>query len=225
MADLYRSRTMSYVRLLIAEESAYDSIRHLGEWGQLQVADLTAANPASQLSERVTRLKKRIGGCQYWEKRLEMLRDVMAAHDVELRAVGDDVRVADVRTADALEAAAAYIDPLDAAVSKNIQFKREQTLNINRMVETMHVLDAVMHPDSRSDKARAQRRRREESEGSVHSSPTTCVCLHKSAAASTRRRWLMCVLCLCCVLPACLRRVVPSCPRQWVRHVWQLLDC
>ena len=179
MGDLYRSRSMSYVRLLIAEESSYDTIRHLGDWGQLMVVDLSAAATAStlsnssssgQLSERITRLKKRIGSCQYWEKRLDMLRDVMAEHGVELRAMADGARVGeDIRQADVLEAAAAYIEPLDAAISSNIHFKREQTHNIDSMTERMLVLDAVVHPDNQSDLQRRQRMERGEADGSAHS--------------------------------------------------------
>ena len=171
MGDLYRSRSMSYVRLLIAEESSYDTIRQLGEWGGVQVVDLSVNSTTAQLSDRITRLKKRIAACQYWEKRLELLRDIMTEHGVELRAVVDDVRLVDVRQADVLEAAAAYIESLDAAVSKNIQFKREQTHNINRMSEMMHVLDSVVHPDGQSGAQRRQRMRRGEMDGSVSRPP------------------------------------------------------
>lgn len=169
MGSLYRSRTMSAVRLLMTEESAYDTIRHLGEWGHLMVVDLTAANPASQLSDRISRLKKRIGSCQYWEKRLQTLAGIMTEYGVELPDTVDEVRVVDVRRADVLEAAAAYIDPLDSAVSKNIQFKRDQTANIDSMIEAMYVLDALLHPDGQTAAQRRERSQSEEKEGSAHS--------------------------------------------------------
>ena len=215
MGDMYRSRTMSYVRLLIAEESAYDSIRQLGEWGRLMVVDLSLApsNSAALLSDRVTRLKKRIAGCQYWEKRLDMLRDIMLEHAVELPAIGDDdVRVADVRTADVLEAAAAYIEPLDAAVSKNTQFKREQTHTINRMAEMMHVLDAVVHPDSQSDVQRRQRRQREEKErsaGRPHTQHTSNSWQAEVEHATTAH---VCAIVMLCALLSPPRYFL----RQWV---------
>ena len=195
MGDMYRSRSMSYVRLLIAEESSHDTIRHLGDWGRLMVVDLSASNTAAQLSDRITRLKKRVGSCQYWEKRLDVLRDIMAEHGVELRALADEEEqhVVDVRQADVLEAAAAYIEPLDAAVSKNIQFKREQTLNINSMTETMQVLDAMVHPESQSDAQRRQRRQREETERSV----TDLCSLLLSCRACRSHHVVPCYCCSC----------------------------
>ena len=228
MGELYRSRSMSYVRLLMAEESAYDSIRHLGDWGQLMVVDLAAVNVQAQLSERVTRLKKRIASCLYWEKRLETLRDTMKEYGVELPETTEDVSVVDVRQADVLEAAAGYIEPLDAAISKNIQFKKEQTANINGMTEMMHVIDAVLHPDSQSEAQRKRRRQQQsEEKGRERSANTSKQAYLRPAhprllsrvdvipqlpTAHVRARPLLCALCMCvcvCVsLPRCLYAVV-----------------
>ena len=154
MASLYRSATMSYVRLLMTEETSYATIRQLGHWGHLHVVDLSASNPQAALSERVVRLKKRIAQCAYWEKRLDSLRELMAEYGVQL-PLEDEVDPQDATAADVLDSCTQFVEPLEAAISAHIVFRREQERSVGAMTEQLYVLDAVLHP-TKTRQQRAQ---------------------------------------------------------------------
>ena len=139
---------MSYVRLLMTEESAVPTLRCLGHWGHMDVVDLSASASSAaspSLSDRVVRLKKRIASAQYWEKRLEGLRDLMPSYGLHLPTL-EDIEVGDTTVGDVVDASTAFLEPLEAALSAHILFQREQQRSIGLMTEQMAVLDAVLHP-------------------------------------------------------------------------------
>ena len=122
------------------------TIRHLGDWGHLHIVDLSASTVQSSLSERVSRLKKRIASAQYWEKRLTGVKELMADYAVDLVPSPEDVEVREATAGDVLDGASQFLEPIEAALSKHILFKREQEKAIGDMTERMAVLEAVLHP-------------------------------------------------------------------------------
>ena len=182
MSSLYRSQTMSYVRLLLTEDSAVVTIRALGSWGHLHIVDLNAANAAAALSERVGRLKKRIALCQYWEKRLQSLRDLMPEYGVE-PLLEDEVSVSaavEAAAGDVLEAVSGAVEPLEASLSKNIVFRREQTLAVSSMTEQLHVLSTIIDPQGTSRRQRADEEKQPGySAQTAGARPLSPLCLHQ----------------------------------------------
>ena len=183
MASLYRSSTMSYVRLLMTEEGAGLTIRQLGHWGHLHVVDLSSSTPAATFSERITRLKKRISTAQCWEKRLDSLRDLMPDYGVEL-PLEDEVEVREATAGDVLDGGAGFVEPMEAAISKHILFKREQERAIGAMTEQLHVLDAVLHPTKTRQQRAQDAKARDEERSAAHN--TTATSDHIARAASAQ---------------------------------------
>lgn len=48
MSGLFRSEDMTYVRLIMSNDAAYDTVRELGKFAKLHVVDLAEAQLAAQ---------------------------------------------------------------------------------------------------------------------------------------------------------------------------------
>jgi len=152
MSGLFRSEDMTYVRLIMNDESAYDTVRELGKFKKLHILDLSAegtaaagAAPApvvSSAESSYTYYKKRVAVCQFWERKLLAFRDAFAQYHVKLPDALDtgSVRVEDVRCADVIEDCRAWLEPLESSLAKNVLFRRQHKQLINGYIEYLNVL-------------------------------------------------------------------------------------
>jgi len=151
MSGLFRSEDMTYVRLIMNDDSAYDTVRELGKFKFLHVLDLSAEHLASQgaapavaasTDSSYTYFKKRVALCQFWERKLQTFREAFQQYRIALPDVldPDAVQVEDVRCADVVEDCRAFLEPIESSLAKNVMFRRQHKQLINGYVEYLNVL-------------------------------------------------------------------------------------
>jgi len=152
MSGLLRSEDMNYVRILMSDDNAYDTVREIGKFGKLHVVDLSAdpANAAAAAAAAVathsessfTFYKKRIAACQYWERKLLSFHEAFEQYRVNLPDALDPlaVHVDELRVADVVEECRLFLEPLEAAVSKNVAFRKQHKQQMNEYMEYLFVL-------------------------------------------------------------------------------------
>lgn len=166
MSSLFRSETMSYVRVLMSEEASIETLTAVGKFGSMQIIDLSMRSNQfyhqsnsqsinqqhSAINERRQRLKKRAVSCLAYEKRLQSLKDIFVQFDVELPDLIDiddeliNRSINEPSSIDSLDEAEKFLDPLESAVSSDILFKRHQTAAMNEMRERMQVIESIFLP-------------------------------------------------------------------------------
>lgn len=152
MSGLFRSEDMTYVRIIMNDDSAYDTVRELGKFKNLHVIDLSTeataaahaggAVVAASADSSYTYYKKRVAACQFWERKLGSFRETLAQYRVPLPDVLDPraVQVDDIRSADVVEDCRLYIEPVEQALTKNVIFRKEHKKLINEYLEYLQVL-------------------------------------------------------------------------------------
>src|SRR4051812_49039308 len=101
MSGLFRSEDMTYVRVIMADDAAYDTVRELGKFQKLHVVDLSegGAQAAAQAAaggmalaggeSSYTYYKKRVALCQFWERKFLSFRDAFKQFRVRLPDLND----------------------------------------------------------------------------------------------------------------------------------------
>jgi len=149
MTELFRSATMCYVRILLQDDSAVRLMRSLGHLGRLQIADLTKKKDA--FDDRHMRLKRRAASCMSAERRFDALRSLCETYSIVLPAPESSL-YHDVGL-DVLEDALQMIDPIEAALTANVLFKKQQSEVLFSLQERICVIWAVLRRQSSDAKA------------------------------------------------------------------------
>jgi V-type H+-transporting ATPase subunit a len=152
MSGLFRSEDMTYVRVIMADDAAYDTVRELGRFKKLHILDLAEAQqsahpaggaPAAAAADSsYTYYKKRVALCQFWERKLLSFKDAFTQYRIVLPDHLDPtaVTIEDIRSADVIEDCKTFIEPLEASFTKNVVFRKQHKQQINEFIEYLYVL-------------------------------------------------------------------------------------
>jgi vacuolar-type H+-ATPase subunit I/STV1 len=150
MSELYRSVTMEYVRLLMHEDNSYEIIKQLGYFSLLHPVDLSELHSKHNAapSDRSQNLKKRIGSCNYYEKKLTNYIELF--NEYKLLTPENDEDFYNYRnqnknsltnqSTDILDSVERWLEPIDETLSTNMVFKQQQSNLIMQLTEQLYVL-------------------------------------------------------------------------------------
>lgn len=97
---------------------------------------------AASADSSFTYYKKRVAGCQFWERKLQSFRETFAQYRIAVPDILNphEVVVDDIRSADVVEDCRTYLEPIESALTKNVVFRREHKKLINEYLEYQYVL-------------------------------------------------------------------------------------
>lgn len=153
MGTLYRSEPMTYVRLLMTEESAHDTIADVGSFGNLHLVDLS--HPDVQ-TEAYLYYKKRVQACDAWEKRLLAFVDPVILEEFGLETIAP-LETAPTREfgGDLLVELARYLEPHENELAKNMQFRSLRSQQMNDLKERKIVFEMCLRLAKFGDESKA----------------------------------------------------------------------
>lgn len=139
MTNLFRSETMTYVQMVLNEESATEIIRTLGEFKKLHIED--HGKPDRRLYKET---KRKLLDCVAWERRLMNIRSIMQQNNVV--PPGPEVKVADAPRprGNFMDAIQRAFGPIEQELTIQLKFKIEETIALNAQIEHQYVLQHVM---------------------------------------------------------------------------------
>ena len=138
MSGLFRSETMVYVRMLMAEETAYATVKEMGRFGQAHVVDLTLRHATSAPNERLQSYKKRVATAAFLERKLQSFLPLFRSYRVEDPSI--DVAPLEIAAGDVIDEVRAYLEPVENTLTKNVLYAREQRVALNTLEEEAAVL-------------------------------------------------------------------------------------
>jgi V-type H+-transporting ATPase subunit a len=145
MSGLFRSETMTYVRVIMSDDSALDTVRELGRLAKLHVVDLatdaaTSIAGAAPSESANTHYKKRVILCQFYERKLFSFLEAMRTYHVPVPDSHSVVASEPMRSSDIIEDCRAYLEPLENSLTKNVLFRKTQRVQVNEYIEYIQVL-------------------------------------------------------------------------------------
>lgn len=137
--SLYRSEAMMYVRILMGDESAHNTMAAIGDFGSMHLVDLSTPDIAT---EAATYWKKRVQACDGWEKRLEAFADPAVLEEYGLKPPPplDSAPVKD-KSGDILLELQGYLEPSEVELAKNMQFRAMSSQALNELKERKVVFE------------------------------------------------------------------------------------
>jgi len=156
MANLFRSKDMTYVQVTMVNEAAQAVVRKVGDFGKLHLTDLSERDhPSAQFTNH----KKRVQQCAYWLKKLQSFRQVIERYEVPMPKGGE---IGDMKdSGDKLMQVKDYLEPIEQELTMNIRYVEQAEKHINDQLEYRCVLqvcnDLNLGDDSQDSQGFRQR--------------------------------------------------------------------
>ena len=140
--SLYRSEDMLYVRLLMSDDAAYDTIKQLGVYGQLHIIDLSHQSNQESINggnnDRIMQYKKRVQNSVYYEKKLLSLHRSFVEYNIDTPSI--DTVPQSIHTNDIIDYCHANVEPIESQFMQNVLFKKQQLNSINKLLARLNIV-------------------------------------------------------------------------------------
>eukprot|EP00456_Euglypha_rotunda_P093824 TRINITY_DN9923_c0_g2_i1.p1 TRINITY_DN9923_c0_g2~~TRINITY_DN9923_c0_g2_i1.p1 ORF type:complete len:230 (-),score=43.56 TRINITY_DN9923_c0_g2_i1:11-610(-) len=124
---------MLFVRLLMTDESAHETVKALGEFGMFHFVEVEG----SQQSDQYMAYKKRVAICSSWEKRLHDFTKSMVQNDVQVP--GPEVRP-QLLHGDVVVGAKTFVEAVEHELEQHLESKKQFETLVNEAREKKQVL-------------------------------------------------------------------------------------